>query len=150
MHRVSQAVKIREIGEALVSSGLVTLDEQAKAVGLCRSTTWTILKANHKNSGLSATLINVMLDSPGLPPAVRTKILEYVEEKIAGRYGHGRVQISRFVERLEALKQTARSTHVVIELRTHALRSPARQNDANQERPARWDVQGAERRGRLA
>ena len=102
MHRVSQAEKIREIGEALVSSGLVTLDEQAEALGLCRSTTWTILQANHKNSGLSATVINIMLDSPRLPPAVRATILEYVEEKIAGRYGHGRLQRSRFVERLQA------------------------------------------------
>ena len=129
MHRVSQAEKIREIGEALVSSGLVTLDEQAEALGLCRSTTWTILQANHKNSGLSATVINIMLDSPRLPPAVRAKILEYVEEKIAGRYGHGLLQLSRFVKRLQASKHAARSKQGVVELRVAAPRNPANRND---------------------
>ena len=129
MHRVSQVEKIREIGEALVSSGLVTLDEQAEALGLCRSTTWTILQANHKNSGLSATVINIMLDSPRLPPAVRATILEYVEEKIAGRYGHGRQQRSRFAERLQALKHVARSRQVAAELRVVATRDLANEND---------------------
>jgi hypothetical protein len=117
MSRALQAEKIREVGEALVSSGLVTLDEQAEALGLCRSTTWTILQANHKNSGLSANVINIMLDSPRLPPAVRAKILEYVEEKIAGRYGHGSLQLSRYAERLHASKHVTRSRQLAAQLR---------------------------------
>jgi len=50
--KARQAAKIRELGHALVDSGFMTLDEQAKALGLARSTTWTILRASHKGSGL--------------------------------------------------------------------------------------------------
>ena len=100
MPRTLQAFKIRELGEALVQAGYVALDEQADALGLCRSTTWTILQATHKSSGLSATVINRMLASPQLPAPVRAKLLEYVEEKISGRYGHGKVQLRGFAGRL--------------------------------------------------
>jgi hypothetical protein len=55
--KARQAAKIRELGHALVDAGFLTLDEQSKAVGLARSTTWTILRASHKGSGLSAAII---------------------------------------------------------------------------------------------
>jgi hypothetical protein len=100
MPRTLQAFKIRELGEALVEAGYVALDEQADALGLCRSTTWTILQATHKTSGLSATVINRMLACPQLPAPVRAKLIEYVEEKISGRYGHGKVQLREFADRL--------------------------------------------------
>jgi hypothetical protein len=48
---------------------------------------YDILKARHKNYGLSAKLINRMLASQHLPPLVRSKIIEYREEKTAGLYG---------------------------------------------------------------
>jgi hypothetical protein len=66
--KARQAAKIRELGYALVDSGFMTLDEQSKALGLARSTTWTILRASHKGSGLSAAIIKRMLLSPQLPP----------------------------------------------------------------------------------
>jgi hypothetical protein len=94
--KVRQATKIREIGSALVGAGIVTLDEQARTLGLSRSTAWTILKGSHKGSGLSATTINRMLASPRLPPLVRAKIREYVEEKTAGLYGDDRICLRRF------------------------------------------------------
>jgi preprotein translocase subunit SecB len=75
---------IQRIGDALVAEGFVTLDEQAKTLGLPRSTTWTILRANHKKSGLSAAIVNRILKSPQLPGPVRAKVLQYVEEKSAG------------------------------------------------------------------
>jgi len=95
-----QSAKIRELGDALVATGFLTLDQQAKALGLARSTTWTIVKANHKASGLSATVINRMLTAPQLPPLVRAKILEYTEEKAAGSYGHSKILRRRFTARL--------------------------------------------------
>ena len=98
--KARQASKIQELGEALVASGLCSLDEQAKALGLCRSTTWTILRANHKASGLSARTINRMLAAPRLPAPVRVKILEYIDEKTAGLYGSSRAKIGKFVARL--------------------------------------------------
>ena len=95
-----QCSKIREIGEALASVGYRTLDEQAKVLGLCRSTAWTLVHCSHKASGLSAHLVNQMLASPKLPPAVRQKIIEYVAERLTGAYGHGRAQRRHFLARL--------------------------------------------------
>ena len=81
---------------ALINSGYCSLDEQAKALGLARSTTWTILKGTHKHSGLSATIINRMLASQRLPALVRAKVVHYVEEKVAGVYGDSALQLRRF------------------------------------------------------
>jgi hypothetical protein len=98
--KARQTSKIRELGDALVTSGLRTLDEQARALGLPRSTTWTLLVSNHKASGLSATVINRMLAAAQLPPLVRARIFEYVDEKTAGLYGHSKIQLRRFAARL--------------------------------------------------
>jgi hypothetical protein len=86
--KARQRIKIEEIRAALMRAGVLTLDEQTKVLGLCRSTAWSILKPNHKSSGLSARTINRMLVSPRLPLPVRQKIFEYVRERIAGFYGH--------------------------------------------------------------
>ena len=98
--KARQSAKIRELKQVLVNAGIVTLDKQAKALALSRSTTWTILKGNHKGSGLSATIINRVLASRQLPAPVRAKVLEYIEEKVAGYYGHSRSLRRRFVDRL--------------------------------------------------
>ena len=95
-----QSSKIGEIRDAVLSGGFLTVDEQAKALGLSRSTTWTILKGTHKASGLSASIILRMLAAPQLPPLVRSKILEYVEEKAAGLYGGSSAQRHGFTARL--------------------------------------------------
>ena len=94
--KARQATRIRELGSALTASGLVTLGEQARALGLSRSSAWTVLKANHKASGLAAGAINQMLSSPALPPRARVTILTYIEEKFAGLYGHNKTQLRRF------------------------------------------------------
>ena len=98
--KTRQSCKIRELGDSLITEGLLTLDQQAQALGLGRSTAWTILKANHKASGLSAAIINRMLAAPRLPVLVRAKILEYIDEKNAGVYGHNKIQLRRFTSRL--------------------------------------------------
>jgi len=100
--RARQFAKIRQVGDALLNAGYVSLDEQAKALGLSRSTTWTILRANHKNSGLSAGIISRMLSAPDLPASVRLKLYEYVEEKSAGLYGDDRIRVRKFAARLFA------------------------------------------------
>jgi len=94
--KIRQSCKIKELGDALVSEGFLTLDKQADALGIGRSTAWTILRANHKSSGLSAAIINRMLAAPRLPPLVQATILEYVEEKLAGSYGHSKEPLRRF------------------------------------------------------
>jgi hypothetical protein len=98
--------KLKSICEALVTAGFDTLDKQTQALGLPRSTTWTILRSNHKKSGLSAALLTRMLKSPQLPEPVRAKIIEYIEAKADGRCGHNTKQRRRFAARL---KREARS-----------------------------------------
>ena len=93
--------KIKNICDALVAAGFDTLDKQAEVLGLPRSTTWTILRGTHKKSGLSATLLTRMLKSLRLPPAVRAKIIEYIDAKAAGGLGHNKLQQRRFVARLK-------------------------------------------------
>jgi hypothetical protein len=100
--KLLQSNKIREIGETLIAGGLTTLDAQAAALGISRSTTWTILCGKHKASGLTATVINQMLTAPQLPLPVRAILFEYIEAKIAGAYGHSPQQVRRFATRLQA------------------------------------------------
>jgi len=97
-----QSSKIKELSDALVAAGFHSLDEQATALGLSRSTTWTILRAKHKNYGLSGALINRILKRPWLDRRVRAKVIEYVQEKASGFYGHNKTQLRRFTERLSA------------------------------------------------
>jgi hypothetical protein len=102
--KVRQSAKIRELADAVQAAGFRTLDQQAQALGLSRSTVWTIRKASHKASGLSASIINRMLAAPQLPPLARSKIMEYVEEKAAGLYGGPTAARRRFADRL-SIKQ---------------------------------------------
>ena len=100
--KAMQSAKIRELRQALADADVLTLDQQAKCLGVSRSTAWAVLKGNHKSSGLSATLINRMLASPQLPRSARKIILEYVEEKSTGAYGHGKERLRQFRARLAA------------------------------------------------
>ena len=100
--KLRQSTSIREIANALTASGCYTLDEQAKALGISRSTAWTILKSPHKSSGLSAKLIGRMLTGNQLPPVARVRILEYVGEKAAGNFGHSARLRRKFVTALSA------------------------------------------------
>jgi hypothetical protein len=98
--KARQSAKIQKLGQALIDAGLCTLDDQANALGLPRSTAWTILKACHKNYGLSAAVIERMLRSSKLPPRARAILVEYVEEKSFGLYGGSTV--ARVPLRLES------------------------------------------------
>ena len=100
--KARQSAKIREIASALVDAGFDTLDGQARILGIGRSTAWTILKGDHKGSGLSAKIISRSLSGRNLPPAVRKIILEYVEEKSSGVYGHSHKLRRRFIVALSA------------------------------------------------
>ena len=100
MHPQLHREKIREIAEALLKAGYSTVDAQAKILGVPRSTAWTILSGHHKASGLSVRIIQAMLNSPDLPALVRAKILEYVADKAAGRFGTNSVRRRRFRARM--------------------------------------------------
>jgi hypothetical protein len=91
-----QSAKIREIGDALLTSGCMSIGQQAAALGVSRSTAWSVHQADHKSTGLTPILIKRMMASPKLPAAVRQKIVEYAAEKAAGVYGHGARERRRF------------------------------------------------------
>jgi hypothetical protein len=99
--RASQASKIRELRQALIDAGFVSLDQQAAALCLSRSTTWAVLKGNHKCSGLRAGLIARMWRAPNLPPAAKSVLAEYVFERSHGAYGHSDLIRKRFIAQLE-------------------------------------------------
>src|SRR5512132_3216100 len=77
------SIELARISDALISSGYTSLDEQAKALGLGRSTAWTIIKHKHKLGRLSAKTIDRILKNPKTPPTVRAAVEQYVSERPA-------------------------------------------------------------------
>jgi hypothetical protein len=77
------AVAFHEISNALIASVYTTLDEQAKALGLHRSTAWTIVKTKHKLGRLSTKTTARILANPETPASVRTVVEEYITERFA-------------------------------------------------------------------
>jgi len=75
------SVGLINIANALIASGYTSLDQQAKALGLSRSTAWTIVHAKHKVDRLSAKVIERMLKNPRLPPLVRATLQQYLAER---------------------------------------------------------------------
>jgi len=105
--RKQQRLKIEQITRTLAECGFVTLDRQAYVLGLSRSTAWTIIRATHKTSGLSATTINRMLATGHLPLKVRLKILEYIAEKMSGAYGDRKHCLKAFASRISPVHMQA-------------------------------------------
>jgi hypothetical protein len=64
----------RRITSALIASGYTSLDAQALALGLRRSTTWYLIKSKHKVGRLSGKVRERMLANPNLPPLVRKEL----------------------------------------------------------------------------
>ena len=77
------SVGLINIADALIASGYTSLDQQAKALGLSRSTAWTIVHAKHKVDRLSAKVSARMLQNPRLPPLVRATLQRYLAERSA-------------------------------------------------------------------
>jgi hypothetical protein len=117
-----QRSKIAELRWVLEQSGYRALDKQASALGLSRSTTWAILQASHKASGVSGSIIKSMLQSPGLPPGARQWIDEYVFEKLSGAYGHStrRLRIFRAQVAVQEMSSVVES-HEVLDRRSARL-----------------------------
>jgi len=105
--RIQQRRKIEEIGRTLVECGFVALEEQAHALGLSRSTAWTVIRATHKTSGLYAMTINRMLATDHLPLPVRRKVLEYIAEKMSGAYGDQEKRLKAFASKISPVHMHA-------------------------------------------
>ena len=100
--KMRQRSKIEEIRAALADAGFVALGEQAAALGLPRSTAWSVLNPTHRSSGLEARTISRILGSPRLFGPVQQKTLEYTQQKIEGLYGHTARRRREFAKRLMA------------------------------------------------
>jgi hypothetical protein len=74
-------VELQHISEALIASGYTKLDAQAKALGLHRSTAWTIVKTKHKLDRLSTKTTKRILANPELPLSVRSVVQTYLAER---------------------------------------------------------------------
>ena len=92
--------KMREIAECLRRCGRVTVDSQAKALGVSRSTAWAMLSGRYKVSGISARVVKQILSSQDLPPEVRVKVIEYVADKVSGKFGCNPTRLRRFRSRM--------------------------------------------------
>jgi hypothetical protein len=79
--RYKYPTKIQNIADALIAEGYLSLDAQAKALGVCRSTAWTIVKTKHKLDRLSFKTTNSMLTNQELPPSVRSVVQKYMAER---------------------------------------------------------------------
>ena len=69
---------IEDIGRALRTAGYTSLDRQAKALGLHRSTAWTIVRNKHKVGRLSKKTVTRILESPETPPVLRFAVQRYL------------------------------------------------------------------------
>jgi hypothetical protein len=98
--KAKRSIKLKEVEVALRRAGLIALDEQARALGLPRSTTWKMLRGIRSGYQPSVATINRMLYAPTLPFAVRIKILEYVQERASGVYGDSKSQLRKFSMRI--------------------------------------------------
>ena len=87
MAKARQAAKLAEIREALVAAGYDSAAKQGAILGVCRATAWVVLNRD-KKAGPSISVIKRILSSPNVPPAVRCKVEEYIEDRIDGLYGH--------------------------------------------------------------
>jgi hypothetical protein len=107
--RARQCHKIGELKAVLIAYGFSTVNKQAAVLGLSRSSAWKVLQSDYKQSGLSATTINRMLASPGLPIDARIVIEDYVRERLRGAYGHPAKRLKYFRSRLRWQTERART-----------------------------------------
>ena len=104
--KARQALKLAEIREALLAAGYRTTEEQAFVLRVSRSTAWALLNRD-KRAGPSSVVLKRILSSPNLPPVVRRKVNEFIREKIAGRYGHGKARVRWFRDQFYASDEVA-------------------------------------------
>ena len=58
------AIRLQDISEALIACGYTKLDKQAKALGVRRSTAWTIVNVKHKLGRLSSKTTSAFSQIP--------------------------------------------------------------------------------------
>ena len=90
-----RTVPVQHIADALVGAGYTSLDKQAKALGIHRATTWTIMRNKHKLGRLNVKTIERMLANPELPPCISNVLQRYVTERpVLGRRSKRRIALA--------------------------------------------------------
>ena len=74
-------VPTRPIANALIKAGYLSLDAQAKALGVSRSTAWTIVNTKQKLGRLNNKTARCILANPNAPASVRAIILTMFDRK---------------------------------------------------------------------
>jgi len=74
-------IPIHLVADALIKGGYLSLDEQAKALGLHRATAWTIMKTKHKLGMLNNKTVRCILANPDTPVSVRVIIHSILDRK---------------------------------------------------------------------
>jgi DNA invertase Pin-like site-specific DNA recombinase len=72
--RSTRKISVQPIAAALIEAGCTSLDAQARALGLSRSTVWTIMKAKHKLGRLNTKTAHCILTNADTPVLVRAAI----------------------------------------------------------------------------
>jgi hypothetical protein len=75
-----RTIPVQDIADALIKAGYASLDAQAKALGIRRSTVWTIVRTKHKLGHLNAKTTERMLANPELPECIRDVLQRHVAE----------------------------------------------------------------------
>ena len=108
-----RTTQIQEIADALVAAGYISLDEQAKALGLNRSTVWTIVKSKHKLGRLNAKTTQTILANPDTPASVRVVIQQYLAQDLVTSNQLSRppraLKIRRLIKELRSTAQECKS-----------------------------------------
>ena len=87
-----RTIPVQDIADALIKAGYKSLDGQAKALGIHRATTWTIIKTKHKLGHLNAKTTERILANPDLPLCIRDVLQRYAAETpLLGRRSKGRM-----------------------------------------------------------
>ena len=74
-------IPIQLLADALIKDGFHSLDEQAKALGLNRSTVWTIMKRKHKLGRLNTKTARRILANRRTPLSVQAIIRRMLSTK---------------------------------------------------------------------
>ena len=78
---VRRTIPVQRIADALVEAGYISLDQQARALGVHRATAWTIMRTKHKLGYLNGKTAERMLANPELPTCIRDVLHRYATER---------------------------------------------------------------------
>ena len=114
--RSSYVIGIEQISKALIASGYLTLDAQAKALGVHRNTAWTIVNTKHKLGRLSAKTTQRILANPETPAGCAHRYREISDREVKTSLVQRKTELKNKLCILRVQKIIPRSIYVSSEL----------------------------------